>query len=378
MNKIKNFSIAVFFGLMILSCSSQPSKKQITNTLDPIEFAKEFTAVCKVGLKGGDGTLIEKNWVLTAGHVADGMFKRTNGNLSVYFENGNEYKVKNVFLHPKFKPMGLYDIALLELDNKVKDIVPIKINENTNEINKMIFLVGHGDKKKANGTWIKDGKLRGYTNIIDQVNETHLIFDYDSPENNPTEREGTSGPGDSGGPALLKEGNNYYVAGVSSMGDPGIDGPVSFGAIEYFVRVSKFQNWIRETIKMPNTQNTLSLTEPTTIKLSEKLELSNSEQAQNSQIIIDALSNFSKDNMIRAISKTYDADIQKKRTAEKIYQNMPVLIEKLQNSRFKQLLSESSSKISLFMIKGQDEYILDIFFIKASKKIDQMGFAKLN
>ena len=378
MNNIKHFSVIGFFCLMLLSCFSQTSKKQISNSSDPVEFAKEFTAVCKVGIKGGDGTLIEKNWVLTAGHVADGMFKRTNGNLSVYFENGTEYKVKNVFLHPKFKPMGLYDIALLELENNVKDIVPIKINVDTNEFNKMIFLVGHGDKKKPDGTWIKDGKLRGYTNIIDQVTETHLIFDYDSPENNPTEREGTSGPGDSGGPALLKEGTNYFVAGVSSMGEPGIDGPASYGAIEHFVRVSKFQNWIFETLKMPNIQNALSLTEPKTISLSENLELSNSQQAQNAQIIIDALNNFSKDDMISAISRSYDPDIQKKRTAEEIYHNMPVLFEKLQNSRLKQVLSESSGKISLFMIKGQDEYILDIFFIEASKKIDQMGFAKLN
>lgn len=106
--------------------------------------------------------------------------------------------------------------------------------------------------------------------------------------------------------------------------------------------------------------------------------MSNSEQAQNSQIIIDALSSYSEDKMILAISKTYDTDILKKRTSKKIIQNMPILIEELQNSSFKKLISESPNKISVLMVKGQSEYVLDIFFVEASRKIDQMGFAKLN
>ncbi|NND76920.1 MAG: trypsin-like serine protease [Flavobacteriales bacterium] len=378
MNKRKYLALLGLFGFILTSCIGQPSKDQITDLSDPAVFAENFTSICKVGIKGGDGTLIEKNWVLTAAHVAEGMYQRTNGDLSVYFENGTEYKVKNVFLHPKFVPMGLYDIALLELERNVKDIAPIELNEDTNEVNKMIFLVGHGDKKRSDGTWIKDGKLRAYTNMIDQVTETHLIFDYDSPENGATEREGTSGPGDSGGPALLKVNDKYFVAGVSSMGEPGMDGPASFGAIEHFVRVLKFKDWILETINLPDTKKAFSLTETTTTNLSSNIDLSGSDQAKNAQIIIDALSSFSKEKMIDAISRSYDTEILKRRNAEEIYHNMPVLIEKLQNSKLKQVLSTSSNKISHLMIKGQEEYILDIYFKESSYKIDQMGFGRLN
>ena len=378
MNKIKHLFIAGFFGCILLSCNGQTSNKTLT---DPIEFAKEFTAVCNVGIKGGDGTLIATNWVLTAGHVAQGMYKRTNGNLSVYFENGTEYKVKNVFLHPRFEPLGLYDIALLEIEDKVTDIVPIKINKDRNEINKMIFLVGHGDKKQVDGTWIKDGKLRGYTNIIDEVNETHLIFDYDSPENNPTEREGTSGPGDSGGPALLKEGENYYVAGVSSMGEPGIDGPASFGAIEHFVRVSNFQDWILETIKNPNEENAYSIqvtVSAATTGTTGTTKLSDSEQSKRAMLIIESLENYTEEKMINAIKEAYDASILQKRSASEIIKNMPALIRELQNARLIEVISESPTKISIQMKKGSNVYGLDIFFLESSQKIEQMAFGKFN
>lgn len=379
MNKLKYLLISGFFGFSELSCNNgQNTITQKTNNSDPIEFARDFNSVCKVGIKGGDGTLIESNWVLTAGHVAEGMYKRTNGNLFVHFEIGTKYKVKNVFLHPNYEPMGLYDIALLQLVNEVNNIMPVKINTDTNEINNLVYLIGHGDKKQIDGNWIKDGKLRGYTNKIDQVTETHIVFDYDSPENNPSEREGTSGPGDSGEPAFIKLNDSYYVAGVSSMGEPGENGPATFGAIEHFVRVSKFQNWIQETIKMPNPTNAFLLTESNSNNQSKNLNLSNTVQAQNAQTIIDALSSYSEEKMIDAISKTYDLDILKRRTPKEIIHNMPVLIEDLQNSICKKLISESTNKISLLLIKDNNEYALDIFFVENSKKIEQMGFAKLN
>ena len=374
MKHARTFLIAFIFGSTLISCSWS----QDNGLSDPKEFAKQFPAVCKVGLRGGDGTLIDKKWVLTAGHVAVGMFIRTNGNLSVYFDYEKEYAVKNVFLHPKFKPMGPYDIALLELETDVKDIIPHKIYLLTNELNQPIVIAGHGDKKQTDGSWIKDGQLRAYTNIIDKVSETHIIFDYDAPENNPTEREGTSGPGDSGGPAFIKLNNEYYVAGISSMGEPGINGPASYGAIEHFVRVSKYQDWIQETIKDPKQSNVYKIPEASSLSTSGNAVLSDSEQSKRAMLIVKTLGNYSEEKMEEAISLTYDESVLSKRDPKQIIKNMPFLIKELQNSTLEKIRSQSATKISVQLKKEKTDYVLDIFFLETSGKIEQMAFGKLN
>ena len=379
MNKLKYLSFFIFLSSGISSCITGQNSDTTKSTFhDPLEFAKEFTAICKVGLRGGDGTLVHKNWVLTAGHVAEGMYKRTQGNLSTFFENGTEYKVKNVYLHPKYQPMGLYDIALLELENAVNKITPIKINKDSKELGKIIYLVGHGDKKQLDGSWIKDGKLRAYTNSIDRVNETHILFDYDAPEDNPTDREGTSGPGDSGGPALLKVDGNYLIAGISSMGEPGVNGPTTYGAIEHFVRVSKFQDWIEETIQNPNPANVYSENNSKPINSGKLKELSNTDQAKSALLIINALENYTEEKMVTAISKSYDQAILQKRPAKQIIENMPALIRELQNAKLNKIISQSLTKISVEMKKGDTMYGLDFFFVKNSSKIEQMAFGRFN
>jgi hypothetical protein len=374
MKHIKLFLIAFIFGSTLISCSWS----QDNGLSDPTEFAKQFPAVCKVGLRGGDGTLIDNKWVLTAGHVAEGMYKRTNGKLSVYFDNGKEYAVKNVFIHPKFKPMGPYDIALLQLESEVKDIVPHKIFLQSNELNQPIIIAGHGDKKQADGSWIKDGQLRAYTNIIDKVSDTHIIFDYDAPENNPTEREGTSGPGDSGGPAFIKMNNDYFVAGISSMGEPGINGPASYGAIEHFVRVSKYQDWIMATIKNPDVTNAYKIQEHATLSTSGNAVLSDSEQSKRAMLIVKTLGNYSDEKMEEVISKTYDESVLSKRDPKQIIKNMPFLIKELQNSTLEKIRSQSATKISVQLKKEKTDYVLDIFFLETTGKIEQMAFGRLN
>ena len=378
MNNLRIPSALIILSAIITTTSCAQNTSTESNLTNPIEFGKEFTSVCKVGVKGGDGTLIEKNWVLTAGHVAEGMFNRSNGNLSVYFENGEEYKVKHVFLHPKFEPMGLFDLALLELENQVLNISPTKIYLESNELNQQIILAGHGDKRQTDGSWIKDGKLRAYTNIVDEVNDTHIVFDYDSPENNPTENEGTSGPGDSGGPAFIKTENALYIAGISSMGEPGLNGPTTYGAIEHFVRVSKFQNWILETIKNPNEENAYLLHATVSAATTGTTKLSDSEQSKRAMLIIESLENYTEEKMINAITEAYDASVLQKRSASEIIKNMPALIRELQNARLMGVVTESPTKISIQMKKGSNVYGLDIFFLESSQKIEQMAFGKFN
>ncbi len=374
--------------VLVISCMSQTSGPRFPDAQDPLEFAKQFENVCKVGKKGGDGTLIDKNWVLTAGHVAEGMFGRSGGDLHVYFDNGSVYSVKHVFVHPEYKPMGKFDIALLELKLAVPDIETTALNTSEDEQGEMIYLVGHGDKRFPDGTWVKDGKLRAYTNIIDEVSETNILFDYDGPEEEPTVNEGTSGPGDSGGPAFIKSSEGYLIAGVSSMGEPGRDGPCSYGAVEHFVRVSKFNEWLVGTMKDPNPNLALN---------SEDLERQNEEQGmvvefelgqgkealgesaeeRLAQIIVDGLRSGSLDELEKAIDATFDSEVLKNRSAEQMIDNMPALVQNLCGAKLANVNSVSQKKVSMTMVNNGSEFILDLFFLD-SGKIDQMAFGKLD
>ncbi|HUQ46806.1 MAG TPA: trypsin-like serine protease [Gemmatimonadaceae bacterium] len=64
-----------------------------------------------------------------------------------------------------------------------------------------------------------------------------------------TDLEGAPGRGDSGGPALITIAGKAYVAGVSSAGYDGVDGPGSYGAVDVFTRVSTHAAWIDSVMK---------------------------------------------------------------------------------------------------------------------------------
>ena len=82
------------------------------------------------------------------------------------------------------------------------------------------------------------------------INDTWLTFEFTAPPGG-TPLEGISGPGDSGGPALIERDGKYLVAGVSS-GNSGGDGEhCRYGTTEYYARVSTSADWIRTTISPP-------------------------------------------------------------------------------------------------------------------------------
>lgn len=217
-----------------------------------IALGAQFPAVGKVGRSGGDGTLIAPTWVLTAAHVADGMARRTNGRFQVLFgEDEKAYDVAQVIVHPGFAPMGPHDIALVRLAEPVSDITPAKLYAETDEQGQMIVLVGHGYTKTGRGReWIEDRIKRGATNTVNAVSPEHIGFTFDAPPE-ATDLEGTAGPGDSGGPAFILQDDVPYVAGVSSLGEPGENGPGTYGAREHYVRVSSYIDWIEEMMTHP-------------------------------------------------------------------------------------------------------------------------------
>lgn len=348
---------------------------------DPEAFGQQFTAVCKVGERGGDGTLIAPEWVLTAAHVAEGMHRRDAEHLKVQFENGAVHNVLEVFLHPTYEPMGHNDIALLHLDGPVTGVEPVTCYSGSDELGRSIIIVGHGDRRNPDGTWIKDGRLRAYTNTIDAVDETQIIFDYDAPGSGATDQEGTSGPGDSGGPAFIGTQEQIAVAGISSMGEPGTDGPCSYGAVEHFVRVSQFQQWISAVMNDPDAHVALAsageavYAEP--LDTAAITSLGNPARERATQRIAGAFASGKRMELEAAIGDTYAPAILAKRDAPMIMCNMPALVEQLSGAHLVGVIGIRNDRISLKMTKDGQNYALDLFF-GPTDKIEQMAFGRID
>lgn len=211
-----------------------------------LNLGREAKALVSIG-RDGDGTLINPRWVLTAGHVARSLSRREPVMQSVDI-GGVTYTVKATFVDPEWTELGPHDIGLLYLDRPVVGVVPVLLYRDEAEKGLVATLLGHG----ATGTGstsdrTEDGKARGATSRVDSVDAKWLYFSFDAPPSG-TELEGAPGAGDSGGPALVKINGMTFVAGVSSAGYDGKNGPGSYGAVDVFTRVSTHADWIDKTI----------------------------------------------------------------------------------------------------------------------------------
>jgi hypothetical protein len=209
-----------------------------------LTLGERFRAVGEIQ-PDGTGTLVASRWVLTAAHVAAGR----RGAVGVKFGDV-VYRVQRVVVHPLGKEGGNrppeVDLGLLELERPVEGIEPLELYRGRGELGQKAFLVGYGDFGKAGARLSPtDHKRRAATNTVSDAGPRRLFFVFEAPPAG-TDLEGVSGPGDSGGPALMEEGGRYLLAGVSS----GADGPPGrYGLTDVFVRVSAYADWIDQTLR---------------------------------------------------------------------------------------------------------------------------------
>jgi hypothetical protein len=139
-------------------------------------------------------------------------------------------------------------MALFQLDRPVQNVDPISLYASSDEQGKIVTFVGRGDSGTGlTGPITTDHKLRAATNRVERVEGDMLVFRFDAPEDeNTTPLEGVSGPGDSGGPALIENSGVSKLAGLSvaSSGRP----PGTYGNLEFYSRVSLDVDWIQEMI----------------------------------------------------------------------------------------------------------------------------------
>lgn len=215
--------------------------------------ATDFPAVCSLALarSRGVGTLVHPEFLLTAAHAAE---KLQAG--SPVIIGGAAHEVADVRIHPTWtaradamqqgKRFGFADAALLRLGDAVRGIDPLPLRERALEPGQVVTLVGNG----MSGTGLTGGdrhdrEWRRATNrVVDLHGEYWFSMRFDPPGCG-TDLEGVAGVGDSGGPALIKAGGSWQVAGVASWEDSqSAGGRGRYGTMKFYVVSGAIAPWV--------------------------------------------------------------------------------------------------------------------------------------
>ncbi len=210
--------------------------RRLAETVPPI--------VVQVG--GGMGTLISADWILTAGHVAEGIQMRGIKTLTT---GDIEREVEAVYVHPRFGfPEDHRDIGLIKLasSSEFRLESSAELYAGTAEAGRQVLLVGDGYTGTGKtGPQKGERILRAAHNTVESAADGWVRFHFDAPPAG-DDLEGISGPGDSGGPAFLVIDGTYQIIGVSAYN---AGGPAcTYGTDEYYCRVSDELPWIQSVL----------------------------------------------------------------------------------------------------------------------------------
>ncbi len=210
------------------------------------------------GHKDCVATLIHERWAVTAAHcTGKAITEATAAGKPGYRVEiaGREALIDRVVRHPDSamtRPANpnWTDIALLRLAKPVRGVRPVSLYDRTDEVGQTVLLPGWGDL--GNGVQAltgEDGRFRVAHNRVDAASELYLDWKFDDPrEGKAVKLEGISGPGDSGGPALVRKGHGWATLGVSSH-QRTFGGPQGrYGVVERYVRISAVLPWIRRNL----------------------------------------------------------------------------------------------------------------------------------
>ena len=194
------------------------------------------------------GTLIKAKWVATAAHCIEAADEYERKGYDIYFVTGEDWdniydyaKVSDIIAHPQYNPNTLeHDIGLLELQSGMATSGTYPINRDSPgsfSNNAEVVYVGWGitgDNRNDSGT--------KRTVTIDVYGyDDQVIYTYD-----PT-GETNICSGDSGGAALMRDGNSYELVGVNSFtfnlngGQPYCE---ASGAAAGSIRLDAHTSWV--------------------------------------------------------------------------------------------------------------------------------------
>jgi hypothetical protein len=230
----------------------------------------------------GSGTLISPKWVLTAGHVADGVgtfgFPYRFNIGGFLFDNGTTYNVTTKIPHPNWNRNDLfagYDIGLLKLNFAVTGIAPSSRFTASDVLGQVGTTVGYGIYGTGTNPGSNmDGRKRAGSNIIDTygmagypgqgASDQYLASDFDTPGGggfnpfgspDPLNNECCASSGDSGGGLFVDSGVRSYVAAATSFVEDtrstnSADDNSNYGDTYGSTRISFFNDWIDDNISV--------------------------------------------------------------------------------------------------------------------------------
>lgn len=246
------------------------------------------------------GTFITSEWILTAGHnfyvAEEQAFPAPASGIKVLVGNDpnnptHVLDVAEVVYHPSWITenqdfIKANDMSLVRVEIPFNAVTPALFNtEMVEQTGNTTWYAGYGDYSNGSSQLSKkhaienilDRKNEGITSSADGVSYTGglLAFDFDSPfkdgntlgddvvnedesllgdgtsDATPTEFEGATVQGDSGGPIFMKINGQWKVCGVLSGG---VNKPVKkhrqsdYGDISVFIRTATHKDWIESVI----------------------------------------------------------------------------------------------------------------------------------
>lgn len=228
--------------------------------------ASDFPALADLPGEG-HGVLIAPDWVVTVAHAVS-----WQGHLDVVVVGGAPRAVRRVVIHPGYKvpPDAMVqaalasgdweaffeflassdDVALIQLAEPVGDVAPVAIHRDPG-VGQLARIMGRG--ATGNGATGYPLQSRNRTDLRQGHNEIveaggrWLAYRFDAPPA-ALELEAATGSGDSGGPILAMEGDQWRLAGLAAWKRSQVVGTEirqgRYGEISYGVRLAHYSDWI--------------------------------------------------------------------------------------------------------------------------------------
>ena len=256
----------LLLSALLITAAAPREPMIIRHDVDPSKYfaeASDYPSLFGLYIMGNGApvcvaTIINESWAITAAHCTQSerlQNQIASGEGYSVTVNGKPMLLDGITHHPTWTGRAnstTFDMALLHFKTPVSDITPIDIYRDTDEVGKVVSMLGWGGTGTGlTGVKGNDAQFRYAENLVDAANDIWIDWDFDNPEENPDKvlpLEGISGPGDSGGPAFIKVGDSFKIAGISShqitRGQP--EG--SYGVTERYTRVSSAVEWIESTI----------------------------------------------------------------------------------------------------------------------------------